>query len=168
MYELFILCRTRPPAPPGGFNAVEGQVGVDELPVDAYWKTIGDAFLRGGGELRAVFRVHRTDAESGVAMQSLGRAIADAGHGVALERQPVTMPWRFDLDHEGREPPADWPAVMARAEEYSEGERKAIEEHRRKLAEEKARWEARMRPEDLKEMDFTDAFSVLNSGPTKK
>lgn len=91
-------------------------------------------------------------------MESLARALADAGDGVVLSRQPVTMPWRFDLEHEGREPPADWPALLARAEHYREEEQRAHEEARKKLAEEKARWEARMRPEDLKEIDFTDAF----------
>ena len=158
MYELFVLCRRRPPGPPGGFAALSGEPRVEEVPPDEYWNRIGAGYLR--AEASSVLRVHRTDRGSLPVMESLARALADAGDGVVLSRKPVTMPWRFDLEHEGREPPADWPALLARAKHYREEEQRAREEHRKKLAEEKARWEARMRPGDLKEIDFTDAFKV--------
>jgi hypothetical protein len=158
MYELFVLCRRRPPAPPGGFAALSGQPWIEEVRPDEYWNGIGAGYLR--AEASSVFGVFRTGEGSLPVMESLARALADGGDGVVLSRVPVTMPWRFDLEHEGREPPADWPALLARAGHYREVEQKAREEARKKLAEEKARWEARMKPEDLKEIDFTDAFKV--------
>ena len=161
MYELYVLCRRHTPAPPGGFEALQGQPRVNELrpdDYDGYWKTIGAQYLQ--TEPRAVFRVHRTEGGSMSVMESLAKAIADAGDGVVLSREPVTMPWRFNVEHEGREPPADWTALLARAEHYREEERRQVEEARRKLAKEKARWEAKMGPEDLKEIDFTDALGL--------
>lgn len=164
MYELYVLCRRQPPAPPGGFKALQGQPQVKEVRPDGddgYWKTIGAKYLQ--TEPRSVFLVDRTEEGSMSVMESLAKAIADAGQGVVLSREPVTMPWRFTIEHEGREPPADWLALLARAEHYREEERKAIEEARRKLAEKKARWEAKMGPDDLKEIDFTDAFGLGNN-----
>lgn len=164
MYELYVLCRRPPPAPPGGFEALPGQPRVNELRPDGddgYWKTLGAKYLR--AEPRSVFRVHRTEEGSMSVMVSMAKAIADAGEGVVLSRAPVTMPWRFDIEHEGREPPADWTALLARAEHYRKVERRQVEEARRKLAIEKARWEAKMSPEDLKEIDFTDAFRLGNN-----
>ena len=121
MYELFVVCRRRPPEPPGGFEALPDEPGVEEVPVDIPWLMRHGAYL----PIKAVaaFRAHRTEAGSESAMVSLAQAIADAGDGVVLSRAPVTLPWQFDLEHEGREPPADWAALVARAEHYREGTR---------------------------------------------
>lgn len=158
MYELFVLCRQRPPAPPGGFAALDGQPGVEVIQPDDYWKRTGAGYLR--AEVISVLRVHRTGEGSLSVMVSLAKALADAGDGIVLSRVPVTMPWRFDLEHEGREPPAGWFALLARAEHYREEEGRAREEAQKKLAEERARWEARMGLADLHEIDFTDAFKM--------
>jgi predicted component of type VI protein secretion system len=57
-------------------------------------------------------------------------------------------------------PTADWAGILARLEHYREQKRRQREEASRKLAKKKARWEASMAPEGLKEIDFINALGT--------
>ena len=121
MSELVVVCsRVCPlPTPPAG-------VQLSVLP-PLFWRVFLGS-LPPGLAPQAVLQLDA--ARDNPAQEALARALADAGAGVVLSYLPVTMPARFAVLYDGREParplPRDAEAVLERAREHQAEHDRAV------------------------------------------
>ena len=103
-YELWVLCRREPPAPPSGWG--ERVWGIDTVRSDV------DQYLAIDNVALDAFACQiylKSDASRPTgSITELARGIADAGDGIVVHRLPVTIPARFRIIHTGV--PVDAPA----------------------------------------------------------
>jgi len=139
-YELYVLCRKEPPAPPEGWGSRVWGIDVTRGPVGP-WK---GEYVRVDIDVDASFvcqvRLKRNDARATGSIVDLARGLADASSGVVLKYMPVTIPALYRVDYTGM--PLDvhtWDELEAHIKRVAADNTARAEAQR---AAEMARWNA--------------------------